>query len=362
MATQRGFRREILLQDHQKEDTYNTDPATGTWYQHNVSSEPFNLESDLVEDTDLITGYEEGTALAELSRRIQGSLTFPRVKPASLAFVVAYAFGSNATDADTLGNSGAEWTAGQGDFSHIMVPSTDVFELPSFCINEDLIPGTLQYIYTGCMINSFTLSTSRKGWWELTAEVIGSGSRTTDTETGTETDEPSLKAGDATVYAASSATGHDAVLLQGSESLTGTPISSFTSKVVDFSWTFSNNIPEDDLYHFASGKVKGRAERGRRTQSLSVTLEFEDATYLDYLTNGTQIALEVDCVASIIGTASKYYGFDLAFPILQCRSVQVGGGTDKMTAQLDLAVLQDATLGSVEIEIYNKATAKYATT
>ena len=322
---------------------------------HHASSEPFNLESEFVNDTDLVSSYEEATALVELSRSTGGSLTFPRVKPHTLGTIVAYAFsGGGTTAVDTIANL-------TNAYRHKMYPITTAYELSSFTMGEILIPGSIGWKYTGCMVDSFTLSSSRKDWWALDANIIGSGTRATNSGaiTGSEESEPAMKAGDARIWHATSATGIDAdasiAQSKSTDDLTGTAITApyLNAIIQDFSWTFSNNIAADDLYEFNSGLVRARSERVRRSQTLSMTLEFLDATWVDYLTAGTQMAIEVESYGSQIGATAFYYGFNLLFPQLQVISATIQGGTDKLTVAVEFSVQQHSVDGSCAMHVYN---------
>ena len=379
MATKRGFRRSVQIRSKKFEDTYGTDPGGNTgvdiWSLHKGDMEAATLTSELVDDTDLISGLEEATSLVELSRSTTGSLSFTRVKPHSLATVIAFAFNGGRT-ASPLADVVASLST--ATYRHVMKPVLTSFELASFNLYDELDANVLGYVYLGCLMNDFTLSCERKGWWNLQANYIGSGARTeitsggsgrlgcafydgdSNTENAHDIAEPPLKGGDAKVYLATGTMGYG-TLDQAASDLSGDDVGAFNGKVVSFNWGYSNNLDETSLHEFNSGLLKARGERMRRSQTLSMTVEFADKTELDYLTAGTALSIEVDTVSSV-NAGSKYYGFDLAFPSTKLLSSTISGGSDKMLVDMEFQIFQEATDGSVEIDVYNKRDAAYCGT
>mgnify|MGYP001579730505 CR=1 FL=1 len=343
MATKRGFNRAIYISGKNKETTYNT-AAVGTVQLVRVSSEPFNLDIELVNDTDLSGGKEEATTLDELVRSVSGSLTFPRCTPHALAIAGKYGLGATAAAVNS------DTTAYKHQFTPVAA-----FEMPSFSM-EELVYSGLQYQYPGCMINSFELATQRKGWWTLNMDVIGSGTRNTGTASGTELSETFFKAGHVKFWRSTGA--YDGATQQSQvTSDLGATLTDITTKAVNFRWRYSNNIAADDLYEFNSGNVRGRAERDRRTQDLSFSVELDDTSYLDALTAQTLWSMELDVVTTALaGAATVYYGFNLIFPQIKLKVVHTTGGVGKLLMDCETEVFQDATYGSVVLDVYNKQT------
>mgnify|MGYP004452043179 CR=1 FL=1 len=387
MATKRGFRRSVQIRSHKFEDTYGTDPegassGVNIWSVHKGDMEAANLTSELVNDTDLILGpsAEEATTLVELSRSTSGSLSFTRVKPHNLATVVAFAFNGGRTASPLVDVMAS---LGSSTYRHVMKPAVGDFELASFNLYDELDANVLGYLYLGCLMNDFTLSCERKGWWNLQANYMGSGARTeivsggsgrlgcafydgdSNTEDALDIAEPPLKGGDSTVYivdgGAAGTGGLDGSPDQGAEDLTGTVLAGFNAKVVSFNWGYSNNIDETSLHEFNSGLLKARGERMRRSQTLSMTVEFADNVELAWLTDQDTLSIEVDTVSSV-SAGAKYFGFDLMFPLTKLLSASVSGGSDKMLVDLEFQILQHGSAGSVQIDVYNQRSAAYCGT
>jgi hypothetical protein len=313
--------------------------------QFRVSSEPFNLTSDLAPDTDLVGGLEEATAQDELARSVQGNLTWPRMPTAALEFIAAYGLGGAAKAASGTG------------YKHTFT-NTTAYEIPSFTLEEILLNGTLNYRYPGCLVDSFTLSCSKKQWWQLDASVIASGTRTSVSApaASVSADVP-LKGGDATIYMG---TAYDGTDTQGANDVTG-DVTGFNALVTDLSWTYNNNISADDLYDFGGGKVRTVGERDRRSQELSFSIELQAVAHLDYLTGQDTLALEIDCDSGIAAGTTTNEGFAVIFPEFKYRVANVSGGTGKLMVDIEATVIQDATYGSIQVVTYSDQATTYLT-
>lgn len=371
MASQYGFQRVIGISSSSKETTYGTDLHSGTNHKYFVSSDAFNVEAEFVEDTDTVTGHEEVYAMNLIAKSVAGSLDFPRVRPNDLATIAAYAMGDNTTDADTVASGSGD------DERHKIRPvkfnagTAAVCTLPSFTLQEQKM-GSVFYTYPGCMIDSFTLSCEKKGWFSLNATVLGSGTATHTTSSGwtlTEvTDEPILKAGDANIFLVEGAGAASALTQSTSaDNLDGSAVAGVTGKIQNLEWSYNNNIDGDFLYEFGSGTIRNRAERTRRTQGVTLTIELDtnfNAQWLAWLTGGTELGLEIDVGSiAVSGSGAENYGFDLLFPRLRVRSANITGGMDRLMVDVDCAVLDtDSTDddGSVMLDVINKVSAAYA--
>jgi len=342
MATQRGFNRLTIIAGYTKETTYNT-AVVSAMQLARVSSEPFALDLELVPDTDLIGGKEEATTLTELVRSTSGQLVMPRCTPHFLAFCGKYG----------LGQIAAPVNSDTSAYKHQFTPLA-AFELPSFTVQEQIYSG-LVYQYPGCMINSFELATQRKGFFTCSADIIGSGTRTSPSLASySELAETFFKAGNVKFWRSTGAYDDSSQSNQSTSDL-GATLTDMTSKVVNFRWKYNNNISADDLYEFNSGVVRGRAERDRRTQELSFSVELDDTAYLAALDAQTQWSIELDVITgTLAGASTVYMAFNLIFPAIKLKVAKVSGGVGKLVVDCEAQVLQDATLGSVVLDVYNK--------
>ncbi len=357
-----GRKRKIAI-NKAKEATYNTSLVT-TAKLFNVASELGDFTPEFNENTDLATGFEEATGMDLLSYSTKYPLSFPRVHPNELAMILKFGLSGTPTVA----------TVDTSAYKHIFKPNVADYSLYSVTI-EEYIASALQFQYPGLMVNSFELSTERKGWWNLTSDLIGSGTRYLsgvdssppsayfDFSTGTYVTEPPMKAGDVTIHLSTTLFSGAIAFTQNKTGadLGGSP-SNITAKVESMRWRFNNNIDEKELREFGADLVGNRSERANRTQELTMTVEFEDATYLTALTAQTQYCAAIQSytakAANLAGAATIYYGFELIFPIVQIKVTKVTGALGKIKADLTFAVMQDTgnSLGSVQAAVWNKVT------
>ena len=81
---------------------------------------------------------------------------------------------------------------------------------------------------------------------------------------------------------------------------------------------------------------------------MSFDLEFADSTYLDYLTDGTEFAFQIQF------TSSDSYQVDLVFPKCRMLDSTVSGGTGTMIESHNVQVMEDPVFGSVDAIVINK--------
>jgi len=357
MATLRGFNRKFYWSAKTYEGTWGTAEADAAMYPSHLDSEAFEVVPELVDDTDLIGGAEEATSQQELSRLTRGSIGTNRVQPHELAAIAAFGMGYSAGAGETVISSTVDTSA----YQHIIRPNIANSVLRSFTA-LDLFSSTYYVQYIGCMVNSFTLSTTRKGWLTMSADIIGSGKTATTGVTvanlGAAITETYLRGGDCKVFLASTPTGTlGGTYQQGVEDIYSTP-TTLTTKVLSFNWTYNNNIGQDELYELGSGLYMGRAERDRRNQTLTCALEFEDLTYLGYLTNQTELQLEFDFTsATLAGNATIYYGAQIIFPSVRLTGYRTTGGTGKLIAECESKVMindESTPDPAVQMVVWNK--------
>ena len=343
MPTKRGFPRQFLISGRHKESTYGV-ANVANMQMVRASSDPWYVVPELFPDTDMTGGLEEATVNDVLSWDVNAPpLSFIRVKPHTLAAFASYALGVVSTS--TVDTSGKK---------HQITPKA-AFELDSFTLEEILIPGSVQTQFPGVMVNSVELSVQRKGWWSMVAECIAAGSFATGSASGSEqAGEPPLKGGDALVWRSTGAYDGTTEQSKSTSDLAAT-LADISAKIVNMRWKWNNNINGDDLYRLNSGLYRGAAERDRRSQELTMTVELQDASELSALTARTQWSLETETISTVLaGAGSIFQGFNLIFPILEIRTATPGGGVGKLTVDLDFQVMQHATHGSVLLDVYNK--------
>ena len=217
---------------------------------------------------------------------------------------------------------------------------------------EELLASGIQKQYPGCMINSFELAVRRAGFFTLRADIIASGARNNGSASGSHISaEPYLKAGHAAVFRATGT--YDASPALGAADV-GTP-TTISGKVVDLSWRWNNNITPDDLYLLGGGDNRGIAERDRRTQELTMTVEFDDFTYAQALEDQTTYAFEVDIDTGVLaGAVTQNYGAQVVWPQVKLSAAPIQGGLGKLLYRLSFNIQQHTTHGSVILVVWNK--------
>jgi len=311
-----------------------------------VSGEPGGVEYEVEDDRDLVGGEEESTTQEVSVRRYEAAIAQSKVKPHTLAFILAAGLGSH-SHSTPAGATTARL--------HTISPDTSAYEHETFTVEELLISG-LQRKYGGCFVDSFELSGDRRNFFSLSAQVYGSGKFTTGSASVSEKSENSLHTRDSVCWLSTGAyDGSTPTQGKGVNDLGGTP-SDIRASIDSFRWAYNNNSDLDFLYSWGSGITMGRAERDERSQEISATLLLEDATHLNYLNNQTPLAMQIKCHNSSqqIGAEGYYYGFILVFPKLMYNVGRPRGAAGgRMTVDITTSIKQDATHGSVEAWVYN---------
>lgn len=365
MAVIAGTQRHLYIMDVKKESSFGSDTAEGAaaadFHEFRVASEPLNLMIDLQDDLDLIGGKEEATEAEIIAKRVEGAMNQPRAKPHTVGVICGFGLGTVSSASDA--SNGRIHT-----FTPIESYSTNGLDLPSFIAVEDY-RSFYQRMFTGLMVDSFTLSGDRKGYLQLSSSIIGSGrvyTWSTDLSGQAEqASEPWLKLGYCKVWLH---TGANTGTFDGTDSqskaaddLTNTA-GSIEARTRSFTWSYNNNISTDDLYRFNGGLVMTAGERTRRSQTLSFVIEADGSTstdFLDRLENQTQGGAEFELfnTSDTIASGTSYYGINITFPLLQFENVSMTGGPgDKIVVNLDCKVMQQTTYGSVRLLVHNAVT------
>lgn len=353
MATLRGHNRKFYFSYINEQGTWGTLEAESALFPFRVDSEPFTIQPEFTDDTDLVGGNEEATLQDELKRAVSGAISQPRVRAPFLSSMLAYSLGvSTDTTQDT--------SAGR----HVITPYTTDLEVKTFSA-LDLFTSSYYIAYHNIAIDSFELSTSRGGWLNFSADVVGSGKHTSSGLTvgnlasalSTTTLGPALKAGDCLIFRSVDAgTTVPSTFAQGTENLPGSA-TNISAKVRSFSWRYNNNLIGDEAFEMGSGIYRARAERDRRSQELNLVLEFEDSTWLGYLTSQNTLALEFQFTSgTLAGASSVYFGAQIVFPKILLTVTSVSGGVDTLLVNATGRVLYDGTNVTVRATTFDKNT------
>ena len=351
MATNLDRLRNIQMSTNSKESAYDTADAVDSKILVNAGVIPDD-NVEIVNDQDLIGGTEE----AGSSTLVAQSLTFPmaqnRVKPHTLAAIAAFALGSVSTTTPSGGSTARK---------HTITPGSST-SMNSFTI-EGLLKTGLQNKYSGCMVDSFNLSFQRGSnrFCNLTTSIIGSGTVASGTATESEVSEAGLNAATAAVWL-------DATTYDGSTTddldLTANDLTSNPTalgvNVIGFEWDYRNNIDPDFLYTIGSGDQFGVAERVARDQTVTLTMLWQDEGYRTQLLADTDMALQVKVKNAQIGAEGLFYGFQVVFPKLRIATRPKTEQGGRMIETITFNVLEDSSLGSVQLDVFNIQTAYMA--
>lgn len=351
MATLRGFDRKFYFSFMHAQDTWGTLEADANLYPFRVDSDPLVIQPEFVDDTDQVGGAEEAQSQDELSRGVSGPLSQNKVRAPFLASLLAYGLGAST-------NTTQDTSAGR----HVITPYTTDFSVKTFSA-LDLFTATYYIAYHNCAVESFELSTQRKGWLNLSAQIIGSGKTATAGVTvgslgaalSAANLGPALKCGDLKIFRSVDAgTTLPATFGQGTEDLPGAA-TAIAAKVRNFNWRYNNNLLSDDAFEPGGGLFRSRAERDRRSQELAMTIEFEDSTWLDYLTAQNTLALEFDFTSgTLAGAASLYFGAQILFPMVKLTVASVSGGVGTLTVSATGKVMNDGTNPTAQATVWDK--------
>lgn len=291
--------------------------------------------------TTFTTSAQDGTSPALTSLAVEDTSSWPSagtlVNPAT-GNEGTYT-GKTATNFTGLAGAAASDSWANNAAVHRKQPDND-YTLPAFTLLD--YPGTAyKRQWTGCMLPSLRVEGERKGFVRAGARIIGSGSYTTPaTSRPTELTEVYLRVGDAAININGTWNGHTF----GS----GTDIK---AKVRSFSWEGTNDIPDELIYGIGGADKPTRAERARRRQSLSLSLEFEDATEIAYVLDQTELNLQIN-----LDGASGSYGVNLIWPQIRFNAADITGGVGVLLRGADLAVQRDGTYGSLFVQVINQQT------
>ena len=383
-----------------KESTFDS-AATINNIEGHIGSEPFNHVPDLTPDVDEVKGYEEATKQQDIAFNSTAEHR-QRMTPNGLAQFLAFGLGNVSTVANepaatwythtfspvpTTFASGASLldsasitvddqvsfpSSGTLKFlsdgvtvaysakvstnvftvtpSHratvdneaiALVDTLVPFEMPSMSVVEYYGIASPQYLYTGVVVPKVGISVSRKQPAILEASMLGSGTRATSADARPAfSGESFLKAGDLAIATGGTWNGKT----WGGATTT---ISAIVQSII---WEYMNQFEADDGFGMGGGKVRTRAVREGREQTLRPVLELTASTYLDLLTSQSTLT------ARLLFTGSDNYKATFVFPELRMRAVPLSGGRGRIIQNAEFQVAQEDNTCSVQVEVINKIT------
>ena len=314
MALQYRHADKAMVSTHKQETAYDTVFPTYTAGNY-TSLQEFTLAIGY-DDTRRVQGMGDGTEFGSdsfVSRKdIRMTLTIDNLRPNDMAWLSAYALGVTAATKD-----------GANDAYRHKASLASLSQLPSFSISAS--EAGEQNAYTGCIIQSLTLSSDNGGYIQAVAEIIASGRRTTDAQTYPATiDEQPLLSNDTRIWMETGA----AIDIQTFPAVDGTsalvagaaPSIVLTSRVFGgLTVNITNNLREAQGYiatNTDDNLARGELLRGARreiTAELS-SASFESDEFEDFFlgTDNTQshMALELNnrnTLAGLIDSGGTFF-------------------------------------------------------
>jgi hypothetical protein len=135
----------------------------------------------------------------------------------------------------------------------------------------------------------------------------------------------------------------------GSEFLGGSTLGAELRRVV---WNFKNNLTPERTPG-AGGDYASRAYRTGREQKLEIDRDFRDFLWAQHLQDNHYLALQLKAVGPEIEPGVNYQ-VELVFPRVAVLAAPVKVAQRRVAEEVELAVLEDDTYGSVAVYVQNK--------
>jgi len=318
-----------------------------------VSSEPGNIVPEVEDDSDLVGGTEEPTTQEVSVRNYNLPLDQSKVKPNTLAFVLGAAMGTVTST-----------TPAASDVTRLhAITQKAATDFDTFTV-EELFATSFQRKYIGCIVDSFTLDGERRNFFSLSSQVYGSGKYATGTADVSEVSEVSIHTRNAVVFFGTGYAGGVPTQSKASATIAGS--SDESANIESLSWGYNNNVDLDFLPYFNTGVTWGRAERGTRSQTLDMTMLFQNLDEADNALSQTAVAIEVKAISetAVAGVPpfnpatpldTEYnYGFTVIWPKVQYVTANTAGAAgDRVTVSIVGKVLDDGTYDAARAWVWN---------
>lgn len=212
--------------------------------------------------------------------------------------------------------------------------------------------GGLQFAYTGCVVDTLTVSTDNAGYIQVVAEIIASGRRLTNSGgyVTALTDPPMISNNTSIFTEIGGTTDIQALSIDGSTSLVAGTVTSgydLTARVLGgWSVVISNNLRAEQGYqqpnsddHFARGELLRGAKREMTATLSGVT--FEDVVHMTNFLGAASTAIQPHLSLEIsnynedygaIATA-LYYTMSIIFPRMTLDPHGASGDDDGITTR-----------------------------
>ena len=339
----------------------------------NLEGEMGTPTAEMWSDTQETTGYEEERSKTLLAQGPGAISISGRASAGVTPLLLTYALGG-----DTVSNPEAS------AYQHLIAPANLTTDLYTFTHEQHSIGATdatagSSFKWVGCVVDNFELSCVRKGFVQMSADILTKG----DYDTGSSQTEGGM-VGPVKYYvmgntAAWLSTGH----LEGSFSvappttantrvtdLNSSGLLALSSHLREIRYRVANGLLGDEGYgaNATDTGVRTQLPRNRRVQTVQLVLDYNTTTaaiqqyHLSASGGNTDFGLEWSCVTGTALGATYYYGWKLIWPQVQIENVTRGGGMGPQTLTIDCTVQADGTNNSVLGYWWNGTAGQYAYT
>jgi hypothetical protein len=125
-----------------------------------------------------------------------------------------------------------------------------------------------------------------------------------------------------------------------------------SAELRSLSWTFKNNLAVETTPGAGTGYAN-RAFRTGREQSLKIDRDFRDFLMSQHLLDNDYLGLYLKAEGPEY-EAGQHYQVELVFPRVAVQSAPVKAAPRRLGEDVELAVLEDATYGSVIAGVQNQ--------
>jgi hypothetical protein len=355
MALERSYLRKLALSLFDKEASYNAGPAgwTGSsaclMQDHNEESGAEVWDDTIQSDTDVVTGHEFRSVQEIVRQGMRLTYTEPRAKPNTLAGLMALCMGTVTATQDGV------LTA----YRHKITPATSV-SLPSIGA-QTLREGGVQRKYHGIKGEQFTLS-HNGAYWQFVCQMIGSGHRATASDSfPAVVSENWQRWGSSAIYIKDTGgtpidTSFGTPPSQSAANLGGSE-TNLSTRVIDFTWTWNNNLQAEQGYRASMGQVRTNFHPLRRTSNLTIRFEVDsadEAADLNYYLNQSKLAIELNVNSGTVvaATGTFNYGFIVLLPRVQLTSIPRSQTAELENLDFIGEVLDDGTNPAAMVFVY----------
>lgn len=341
-----GFERKIALSLFKKETTYD---AGVTPFDSTTAVQMCGFTSDIGEWEDSILNDAEDITCTDFPTQqeiLRKVTTIPyaetKAKPNSIAGLGALVFGGIVTTQE----------GAFGGRVHQLFPQASSAILPSIEVKEDF--GATQYTHTGVKGNSIKIFGKEDGLVGFEAMMKASGNRASSAVVLPPVIKESwLKTTQMKVFLESGAAISITPASQGVESISSVTPQDLKVIFKSFELEYSNEL---FLEHGYGSETIQEMNQQRRKCGLKFSIWFQNAQELDYFTNQTPIALQLDAAGGLIDPLGTFrYGLQIIVPKFQLAKAPIpkGGAKDGLSQDFECTVLSDGTNPVCMVNVYN---------